>query len=476
MSLLNARSLFSGASCSTPKDLLEYDEPFIGSLSFHAFNMYLSGACTFVVSVLCTTLLAEHACHLSNPSEQVKIMRIIHMLPAYTGLSYLAICWPNLYVYVDGWTEYFQALALYAFLLLQLDFLAPTDREKFEFFGSLKVPKVFKKGKYREGVSWLKLTFYCVIQYPIVVTICAIAQCVTQAFDVYCLSSDSPRFGHIWIEVFSNVSVTFAINAILRFYQVCKGYMKERHPLRKLLAFKLLVGLIFVEQIAFMVLESTDLLKQSSKISYADIHIGLPNMIICVQMVPFALLMRWAYPAKEYKLNSYTEKPNGDSGVTRYGQPRSYQGGRFGYRAWLSYLNIFSIWADGVAMMKLLREVHVRGQTLDSWPEAGEELTKPNSNNIAIDQDSLPQTMQIDATHSQPLLEPAYSTSPRVSSQQPPQPEWQPTSHQGQPMMPYAQQTTAYDPYGQQQTNMHNNTTYTGHDYTSSNTGQRYYS
>lgn len=70
-----------------------------------------------------------------------------------------------------------------------------------------------------------------------------------------------------------------------------------------------------------MVLESTKVLHQSSSISYADIHIGLPNMIVCVQMVPFALLMRWAYPTKEYKLDNngdvYTKLATGEMGDPR---------------------------------------------------------------------------------------------------------------------------------------------------------------
>jgi Organic solute transporter Ostalpha len=79
------------------------------------------------------------------------------MLPSYAILSFVPICFPNSFVYVDGWTEVWQAVALYAFFLLLVEFLAPTAEEKFAFFGALKVKKTFKKGKYREGVSFLKV-------------------------------------------------------------------------------------------------------------------------------------------------------------------------------------------------------------------------------------------------------------------------------------------------------------------------------
>lgn len=85
-------------------------------------------------------------------------MRIINMLPAFSVLSFISICWPNSYVYMEGWTEVFQAMALYSFHMLLIDFLGPTERLRDEFFGNLRVKKAFKKGQYREGLSWLKVS------------------------------------------------------------------------------------------------------------------------------------------------------------------------------------------------------------------------------------------------------------------------------------------------------------------------------
>lgn len=91
-------------------------------------------------------------------ANEIRIMRIVHMLPAFSILSYLAIAFPNSYVYLEGWTEVFQAIALYAFHMLLIDFIAPTERKRDEFFGKLKVKKLFRKNQYREGISWLKVS------------------------------------------------------------------------------------------------------------------------------------------------------------------------------------------------------------------------------------------------------------------------------------------------------------------------------
>ncbi|KAJ6010880.1 hypothetical protein N7451_002292 [Penicillium sp. IBT 35674x] len=352
-------------TCPMPAHLTEVEEPFLGNMTFYHFNLIVSGVCTFITCVLIFSLMAEHACRCSVPSEQVKIMRIVHMLPAFSILSYLAIAFPNSYVYLEGWTEVFQAIALYAFHMLLIDFIAPTERKRDEFFGKLKVKKLFRKNQYREGISWLKLSYYSTLQYPIVTFWVAVFQCIAAAFDRYCLESNKPAFAHLWLEIIQEVSVTIAINAVIRFYANTKEYMKEHKPLMKLLSFKLMVGLIFIEQIAFMILESSKIFKETSKLSYADVHMGIPTMVICVQMVPFAIFIRYAFSTKVYRVKkSPIDSEEKYAEVNKHGRPvpRCYQGGPFGIHAWLAYYNPMEYLREVQSMYRTLHHVHVRNQ------------------------------------------------------------------------------------------------------------------
>ncbi|KAJ5645196.1 hypothetical protein N7507_011207 [Penicillium longicatenatum] len=344
--------------------MIAVEEPFLGNMTFYHFNMIVSGACTFITCVLIFSLMAEHACRCSVPSEQVKIMRIIHMLPAFSVLSFLAIAFPNSYVYLEGWTEVFQAVALYAFHMLLIDFVAPTERKRDEFFQKLKVKKIFRKNQYREGISWLKLSYYSTLQYPIVVFWVAVAQSVAAALDRYCLDSNKPAFAHLWLEIIQEVSVTIAINAVIRFYLNTKDYMKEHKPMLKLLSFKLMVGLIFLEQIAFMILESSKVFKETAKLSYADVHMGIPTMVICVQMVPFAIFMRYAFSTDVYRVKKSGDSEEKLTEVNEHGRPvpRCYQGGPFGFHAWLAYYNPMEFVHELQSMYRTLHHVHVRNQ------------------------------------------------------------------------------------------------------------------
>ncbi|KAJ5399930.1 hypothetical protein N7465_010419 [Penicillium sp. CMV-2018d] len=338
--------------------------PFVGNLSFYHFNMIVSGACTAIVLVLTLGLMGRHAMRMSNPKEQIKIMRVVNMIPSYQVLSFISICLPNSYIYLQGFTEVFQGIALYAFLMLLCDFLAPTDQSKMEFFSSLEVKRQWQKKKKRNGVAFLNLTWWSVLQYPIITWVTAVAQVVTQLTHKYCLSSNEPHFSHVWLTIGTSLSTSIAVNAIIQFYVNMKGYMKEHHPLTKLLAFKLIVGLVILEKILFLILEGTDVLQESGTLTYVDVMMGLPEMIICVQMVPLSLLVLYAYPTKPYEIpqTSLPLRPqeyqalgsDGDEETLMNGFQKRYQGGWLGLHAWAAYLNPLGLFLDVISAHEMI--------------------------------------------------------------------------------------------------------------------------
>lgn len=79
-------------------------------------------------------------------------------MPSYQVLSYVSICFPNSYIYLQGFTEVFNGIALYSFLMLLCDFMAPTDQSKVEFFSSLETKRQWQLKKKRNGLAFLKVS------------------------------------------------------------------------------------------------------------------------------------------------------------------------------------------------------------------------------------------------------------------------------------------------------------------------------
>ncbi|CAG8153417.1 unnamed protein product [Penicillium olsonii] len=326
-----------------PTDLSgDASEPFIGDMSFHTFNVILSGACAAFVCLVIVILMMMHATHLSNPYRQTKIMRICALLPLYAILSFLAIAFPNAYVYLIAWVDFFQAIALCAFFLLVCDYISPSQEERAIFFAKLQPKKGKGSSKPLNGLAWFQKKWYGVLQYPIVAFIDAVGSCIAEAADKYCLESNKAYFAHVWLNVIRIVSVSLATVSILTFYVALKTHIVQHKPLTKLLALKLIVGLVFLENIIFTILRSTSVLETTSKLNWADVHMGIETLIICLQLVPIACLFHYAYGIGPYRLSrsgpvddhNYTTVAGSGPSV-----PKRYQGGPLGIWAWLSMCN-----------------------------------------------------------------------------------------------------------------------------------------
>ncbi|KAJ5281021.1 hypothetical protein N7478_006393 [Penicillium angulare] len=296
-------------------------EPVVGDVYFYHLNMMISGVCTALVCVIIFGLMFWHSIHLSKPREQIKIMKICLLLPLYAVVSFLSICFPHAYASLDPWLDFFQACALGTFFLLMCQFIASDSQcDVNVFFAAFEAPQ--KSGKsHVTGLEWFRKQWIAIVQYPVVSLLVAVATDITQAAKIYCLDSNKPYFAHIWLMVISTISVAVAVLAVLKFYKSLKTFLASHQPLAKLLAFKLIVGLAFLESIIFTILRTTNVLKETSTLSYADVNIGIPNLVTCLQMVPFALFFPYAYRTSPYI------------------GAGPYQGGFLGYRAWIGVYN-----------------------------------------------------------------------------------------------------------------------------------------
>jgi uncharacterized membrane-anchored protein len=66
---------------------------------------------------------------------------------------------------------------------------------------------------------------------------------ITEATGTYCATSDKLYFAHIWVSIITAISTGLAIMSVLKFYKSMKTRVGQRKPMAKLIAFK---GIVFV--------------------------------------------------------------------------------------------------------------------------------------------------------------------------------------------------------------------------------------
>lgn len=169
---------------------------------------------------------------------------------------------------------------------------------------------------------------YCFIR--VFFTLVAVA---TQAADLYCLESLNPAFAHIWVMVFESIGVTIAMYCLIQFYIQIKDDIRRHKPLLKITAIKLVIFLSFWQTTLISFLTSSGAIKATDKIQTPDIKVGIPALLLCIEMAFFSVFHIWSFSWKPYTLGSkelMAEAVPGDR--------LTYQGGFLGTKAlWDSF-------------------------------------------------------------------------------------------------------------------------------------------
>jgi hypothetical protein len=262
----------NGHVCAMPRPLTNTETAKLaGGHDFFTINQIITGASACFVLVSLFILMFRHATHLSRPNEQLNILRICCYLPVFAIGCFLEVSFPNAYVYINPWLDFVQSIALCNFFLLMCQFVSPSDEHREVFFAALKVPQKKKKGAAGRrgrgrrgdygpqpeveeepinGLEWYRKMWMLIFQYPAVQALVAIFTAIFESQGVYCLASSKPYFGHLWLDIIHNVSLTLAIMSCLRLYGALKGRLAHHKPLAKLGAFKLLVAITGIIQVS----------------------------------------------------------------------------------------------------------------------------------------------------------------------------------------------------------------------------------
>jgi Organic solute transporter Ostalpha len=101
-------------------------------------------------------------------------------------------------------------------------------------------------------------------------------------------------------------------------------------------------------------------------LTYADLNIGIPNLVTCVEMVPFSIFFHYAYAYRSYIIRPRSVSTS-ESNAGRH-IPQNYQGGFLGLRAWLVMWNPKEI-LDAIAFaFRVTAEQRQNGQGYADGP------------------------------------------------------------------------------------------------------------
>ncbi|ODQ52260.1 DUF300-domain-containing protein [Saitoella complicata NRRL Y-17804] len=289
-----------------PTPILQYGKIHV---SLHAIGQLSCVVFAFATTVVAGYLIFRHARNYHTPEEQRHIIRIVLMLPIYAIISlfsYLYYPWALYYTTVQ---DCYEAFALASFFFLLTQFLAPTLREQRLLFMSrgMKRKWVWPLGKWRwrpSGSVWFEMIRFGTMQYVFIRPAMTLVAVLTNVFGLYCESSYSPVFSHIWVLTIDSISVSIAMMAVIEFAYEMTEELKPYNPVGKLLCIKMIIFFVFWQTVALGFASSFGWIKATEYWSQTDIETGLSAILVCVEMFIFALFHLRAFTFKPYLITS----------------------------------------------------------------------------------------------------------------------------------------------------------------------------
>ncbi|EMC98837.1 hypothetical protein BAUCODRAFT_55598, partial [Baudoinia panamericana UAMH 10762] len=337
--------------CNTTIEDSYIDEvPLWKGFTFHHFGLFLCAVFGLIAVVIALWLVFMHATHYLRPYEQRHIIRILLMIPIYAVVSALSYLFYRKAVYFEVLRDCYEAFAIASFFTLLCHYIAPDLHQQKEYFRDLKPTNWFwgvfglqkctggeNKGPFRKprsGLTWFNIIWVGVFQYCFVRVFFTIVSVITQEFGLYCEASLSPAFAHVWTVAFEALSVTIAMFCLIQFYIQLHHDLAEHKPFLKILCIKLVIFFSFWQSASIVIslLSSSDgPLKPTDKVSYQDIKVGIPSVMLCIEMAGFAVLHLFAFPWKEY--STKRKDPLELTGAGFSGEIPRYKGGPLGIKA-----------------------------------------------------------------------------------------------------------------------------------------------
>jgi hypothetical protein len=328
------------------------ETPLFGDTTFHKLGAYLSAAFGLIAIAISLLLILLHAIHYSRPHEQRHIIRILFMIPVYAAQSFLSYIFYKHSVYFEVLRDCYEAFAIASFFSLLCAYITPTLHDQKEYFrGISPKPWIWPLGKMqhsfngklrtpRSGLTWFNVIWVSVFQYCVIRVFFTIVSVITEAFGRYCLESLNPGFAHVWVMVIEAISVTIAMYCLIQFYVQIKDDIASHRPFMKILAIKLVIFLSFWQSILISFLTSSGAIKATEKIQTPDIKVGIPAMLLCIEMAFFSILHIWSFSWKPYILNNKVY--SADDNIK--GETERYHGGFMGVKALVDSMNPWDMW------------------------------------------------------------------------------------------------------------------------------------
>eukprot|EP01006_Ploeotia_vitrea_P051144 TRINITY_DN67530_c4_g4_i1.p1 TRINITY_DN67530_c4_g4~~TRINITY_DN67530_c4_g4_i1.p1 ORF type:complete len:528 (+),score=6.82 TRINITY_DN67530_c4_g4_i1:87-1670(+) len=266
--------------------------------------------CTVMSLVMTLWLVYLHLRSYTVPDQQRPIIRILFMVPIYSGSSLLGFYIYGIApAYVNLFRDCYEAYLLYNFGILLMAYLGGEQNciRNLQRVGRMRHPfPLCFLPPMTLNAQFFYLVKKCCIQYMLIHPICNAFAFIFKLTGLYSDGTWSFSDAYPYITAIDNVSITFTATALVYFYKACITELQPHEPFKKFLTVKAIIFLSFWQGIVVNWLISFQIIatKVENNIAQEALGLSLQNFLICVEMLFIAIGFHKAYPHAPYVLSS----------------------------------------------------------------------------------------------------------------------------------------------------------------------------
>ncbi|RKO96399.1 hypothetical protein CAUPRSCDRAFT_306, partial [Caulochytrium protostelioides] len=135
-----------------------------------------------------------------------------------------------------------------------------------------------------------------ILQFVIVKPVLAVLAMWCKVAGIYRegeVSLASPAF---WLSAFYNISVCWSLYCLVQFYLQCEKDLKPYRPLPKFICVKIIIFLTYWQGLLISTLVWLGVIRGSGSYSVDAVVTVIQDLLLCLEMVPIALLHSHAFP------------------------------------------------------------------------------------------------------------------------------------------------------------------------------------
>jgi len=267
----------------------------------------LSGVAAAIATGISIFLIYKHAQYYTKPNQQRYIIRIILMVPIYATVSWLSYFFYQQDVYYETLRDCYEAFVIASFFILLLQYIGDSSAEQKHILQGRDWPRMrltlpFCCITYNPGSAhFLQLLKYGILQYVVIRPVMTVTAVILQYYGVYCPESMSLKHSHIYITGILFVSVSVALYALITFYVTMHEELKPHKPFSKFLCVKLVIFFSFWQDVVIVAAADFGYIRETQYWTIANISSGLNAILICFEMIFFAILHARAFDYRVYR-------------------------------------------------------------------------------------------------------------------------------------------------------------------------------